>query len=172
MYEHERENELRGLAKEGLTTPTKNNEFSFGSRPATAQTNDYNEADNSMVNMGQLTVDRKNNLLGNKFQSPDKNQHYGASATKQQLKFDQSSDSQLQAQLEALKVENERILAQIAQQKQENSQNMANMAKDEGVDLGNSDDEEDYEEDHFDDNSNSAEEEKSPRVEAKQNYYE
>jgi len=83
------------------------------------------------------------------------------------LKFAQSSDSQLQAQLEALKVENERILAQIAQQKQENSQNMANMAKDEGVDLGNSDDEEDYEEDHFDDNSNSAEEEKSPRVEAK-----
>lgn len=58
MYEHERENELRGLAKEGLATPTKNNdnmkdnEFSFGSRPATAQTNDYNEADNSMVNMG------------------------------------------------------------------------------------------------------------------------
>ena len=83
------------------------------------------------------------------------------------MKFDQSSDSQLQAQLEALKVENERILAQIAQQKQENSQNMANMTKDEGVDLGNSDDEEDYEEDHFDENSNSAEEEKSPRVEAK-----
>jgi len=83
------------------------------------------------------------------------------------LKFDQSSDSQLQAQLEALKVENERILAQIAQQKQEHSQNIANMAKDEGVDLGNSDDEEDYEEDHFDENSNSAEEEKSPRVEAK-----
>jgi len=52
MYEHERENELRGLAKEGLTTPTKNNEFSFGSRPATAQTNEDNEADNSMVNMG------------------------------------------------------------------------------------------------------------------------
>tara|TARA_B110000285_G_C14703148_1_gene414324 strand:+ start:245 stop:403 length:159 start_codon:yes stop_codon:yes gene_type:complete len=52
---------------------------------------------------------------------------------------------------------------------------MANMAKDEEVDLGNSDDEEDYEEDHFDDKSsksNSAEEEKSPRVEAKQNYYE
>lgn len=49
---------------------------------------------------------------------------------------------------------------------------MANMAKDEEVDLGNSDDEEDYEEDHFDEKSNSAEEEKSPRVEAKQNYYE
>ena len=49
---------------------------------------------------------------------------------------------------------------------------MTKMAKDEGVDLGNSDDEEDYEEDHFDEESNSSEEEKSPRVEAKQNYYE
>ena len=44
---------------------------------------------------------------------------------------------------------------------------MANIAKDEELDLGNSDDEEDYEEDHFDEKSNSAEEEKSPRVEAK-----
>lgn len=41
------------------------------------------------------------------------------------------------------------------------------MAKDEGVDLSNSDDEEDYEEDHFDEKSNSAEEENSPRVGAK-----
>jgi hypothetical protein len=44
---------------------------------------------------------------------------------------------------------------------------MTNMAKDEEVDLGNSDDEGDYEEDHFDEKSNSFEEEKSPRVEAK-----
>ena len=66
MYEHERENELNGLTKDVAVTPTKtNNEFSFGSRPATAQTND--EGENSMVNMGQLTIDRKNKLIGNKF---------------------------------------------------------------------------------------------------------
>ena len=87
MYEHQRENELDGMTKE--ETPIKNN-LSFGSRPATAQTND--EGENSMVNMGQLTIDRKNKLIGNKFQSPDKNQH---SAIK--LNLDQTSDSQLQA---------------------------------------------------------------------------
>ena len=63
-------------------------EMTFGSRPATAQTNGSSRGrlnktpaspsdigDSSMVNIGLDTVDRKNKLIGNAFQNPSKNQY-------------------------------------------------------------------------------------------------
>ena len=78
---------LANLAQSAIKK--ENGEFdTFGSRPPTApekkkkgedemdmHTPSLQMTDNSMVHIGQITVDRKNNLLGNRFQDPSLNQH-------------------------------------------------------------------------------------------------
>lgn len=59
-------------------------ELTFGSRPPTAPQKkkpNFDEsasdfADSSLVMMGQITADRKNNLIGNAFQLATKNTEY------------------------------------------------------------------------------------------------
>ena len=84
-----------------------------------------------MVHMGQITIDRKNELLGNRFQDPHKNQHElepvdaakSAAGTlrrpdfdAQQLEKDQR-EQLLKEEFLALQKQNEEILSQIARQK-------------------------------------------------------
>ena len=48
--------------------PKKDTEQTFGSRPGTAVTEQKSEiADNSMVHVGQMTAEKRNDLIGNKF---------------------------------------------------------------------------------------------------------
>lgn len=94
MYEHGRSREFKrhkeGKAKraDGESSSGDDNVMTFGSRPPTApqkkkQQNEFetpmqsamDPADNSMVYMGAITVDKKNDLIGNAFQQPDKNIH-------------------------------------------------------------------------------------------------
>jgi len=72
---------MKELAKNDDQDEIGEEQMTFGSRPATAQTDDKSGkkglnktlaspsdiADNSMVHMGQVTVDRRNDLIGNAF---------------------------------------------------------------------------------------------------------
>lgn len=144
------------------------------------QTPSVQTHDNSMVLMGQITIDRKNELLGNRFQDPSNNQHEPQSAsgaapgTLRRLDFDahlfekEKREQHLKQEFLALQQQNEEILAQIAKQKKQNATNFANImngleyeledSKKEGAARRSGDDheeDEDYEEDfeHFQEKS-------------------
>lgn len=72
-----------------------------------------------MVNMGQITVDRKNSLIGNRFQNPIENQHSEdpipeANALKPQKQLSYTiTNKELEDELLELRKQNERILQEI-----------------------------------------------------------
>ena len=81
MYGHGRTAQMKELAKNDDENEMGEEEMTFGSRPATAQTDDKSGkkgrnkrlaspsdiGESSMVHMGQVTVDRRNDLIGNAF---------------------------------------------------------------------------------------------------------
>ena len=89
MYEHGRTEQMNDLAKSRMKNDQNeddDDEMTFGSRPATAQTDNRSGrklnqtpaspsdiGDNSMVNIGLDTIDKKNQLIGNVFQNPKNN---------------------------------------------------------------------------------------------------
>jgi len=98
LYNHGQTRHLADLVKSNAKDHdgelVDKDELTFGSRPPTAPEQDKKRRDqestytpsakniadnsmieNSMVNMGQITIDRKNDLLGNRFQDPSRNQH-------------------------------------------------------------------------------------------------
>ena len=116
LYAHGQTHHLadmaRSAARGGPGDLIDEEQLTFGSRPPTApekkqrdeememQTPSVNLADNSMVHIGQITVDRKNHLLGNRFQDPSLNQHDQSSTSEDIANESKKNPSQFKGDLE------------------------------------------------------------------------